>query len=263
MENIFSQIAVFIFGAVTGSFLNVCIHRLPRDLSIVWPGSFCPKCKAPIPWHQNIPLLSYILLGAKCHQCKQPISARYFFVELITALSWLFLWMIYGSSVQFLIGVIFVSIMIAVTLTDLETGLIPHTLTVSGMVAGLCLSVINTSAFPYGLWYHKLLASVIGLLGGGAVLWITGWIGSVIFRKEAMGGGDVMLLAMTGAFMGLEKTLLVFLLAPFFALPYALFYRFVKKNETIPYGPFLAFTAVLLFLKGDLLTDLLSKLYGF
>lgn len=262
MNPAFGNALAFILGAVIGSFLNVCIHRMPRDLSIVLPGSFCPQCKAPILWYHNIPIVSYVLLRGKCVRCKRGILPRYFFIELLSALTWLALWMAYGLSTQFGISVIFVSLMIVVVMTDFETGLIPDQITFTGMIAGLCLSVVNTGAFPEGLWYHKLFASAVGLLGGGAILWITGWLGSIAFKKDAMGGGDVKLLAMIGAFLGIGKTALVFMLSPFLALPYALFYRFVKKEETIPYGPFLAVTAVILFLKGGTVMELLSKIYG-
>ena len=253
---------IFAVGAMVGSFLNVCIHRMPRDLSIVWPRSFCPHCRAKIPWYRNVPILTFLLQSGKCARCQRRISSRYFLVELLTAVTWLLLWIAYGPSAQFAISIIFISMMIVITVTDLETGLIPDQITIPGMLLGLSLSFVNTGAFPDGLWYHKLLASLIGLLGGGAVIWVTGWLGGLIFRKEAMGGGDVKLLAMTGAFIGFEKTLLVFFLSPFIALPYALFHRFIKKNETIPYGPFLAVIAVLVFLKGDAVINFLMRLYG-
>ncbi|HQB12581.1 MAG TPA: prepilin peptidase [Candidatus Omnitrophota bacterium] len=253
---------VFMFGAIVGSFLNVCIHRMPRELSIVWPGSYCPKCKIPIPWYENIPILSYLILGGKCFRCKRPISFRYFFVELLTAVSWLLIWRMYGLSPEFAIAVVFVSAMIVVTLTDLETGLIPDLITIPGMLFGLVVSVVSADAFPEGLWYHKLFASAIGLAGGGAVLMLTGWFGNLVFRKESMGGGDIKLLAMTGAFIGIEKTLLVFMFSPFIALPFAIFYRFVKRQETIPYGPFLALMSVVFFFKGTEILNFLSTLYG-
>jgi len=259
---LFLNIIIFCLGLAIGSFLNVCIYRMPQDLSIVKPGSFCPACKTPIPWRYNIPLIGFLWLRGKCAHCHQPISWRYFWVELTSELLWLLLWQTQGFSWGFLISVIFLSAMIVVTITDVETGLIPDRVAIPGMVLGLVLSVVNHEGFPQGLWYHKILASAAGLLGGGAFLFVTGWIGNVLFRKESMGGGDVKLLAMMGAFFGFYKAFWVFILAPFIALPFALWQRIVHKEETIPYGPFLVFWGVLLFTQGDWILKLISQWYG-
>ena len=253
---------VFVFGAVVGSFLNVCIHRMPRDLSIVMPRSFCPHCKVKIPWYENIPLVSYFLLRGRCFRCRRPISIRYFIVELVTALLAWFFWRQYGLSVKFAASVLFFAMIIVATLTDFETGLIPDAITVPGMIAGLALSVTGNGHFPQDLWYQKFLASGTGLLAGGGILILVGWLGKLVFRKDSMGGGDVKLLAMIGAFVGLPKVGLVFLLAPFPALPFALWQRFVKKEETIPFGPFLALAGALVFAEGDAVLKFLTKLYG-
>jgi leader peptidase (prepilin peptidase) / N-methyltransferase len=253
---------VFAIGAIVGSFLNVCIYRMPRDLSIVLPRSFCPHCKAKIPWYENIPLASYLLLRGKCFRCRRPILFRYFFVELTTALIAWFLWQKYGLSAEFVAGAIFFAMIIVVTMTDLETGLIPDQITITGMIAGLALSVTGNGHFPQTLWYQKFIASGLGLLAGGGVLLLTGWLGKLVFRKDSMGGGDIKLLAMIGAFVGVTKVGLIFLLAPFPALPFALWQRFVKKEQTIPFGPFLALAGALVFIRGDAVLNFLLKLYG-
>ncbi|MFA7255250.1 MAG: prepilin peptidase [Candidatus Omnitrophota bacterium] len=253
---------VFIVGAIVGSFLNVCIHRMPRDLSIVFPRSFCPQCKGQIPWYHNIPLVSYLLLRGKCFRCRRPIAFRYFFVELTTALIALVLWQRYGLSAEFVAGAIFFAMIIVATMTDFETGLIPDEITITGMIAGLALSVTGHGHFPEALWYQKFLASAVGLLAGGGVLLLTGWLGKLVFRKDSMGGGDVKLLAMIGAFIGVTKVGLVFFLAPFPALPFALWQRFVKKEETIPFGPFLAFAGAFMFIEGDVVLKFLARTYG-
>jgi leader peptidase (prepilin peptidase)/N-methyltransferase len=253
---------VFALGAIVGSFLNVCIHRMPRELSIVLPRSFCPHCKAMIPWYENIPLLSYLLLRGKCFRCRRSIACRYFLVELATAcIAWI-LWQRYGLSAEFVAGAIFFSMILVATMTDFETGLIPDEITITGMIAGLALSVTGHGHFTQALWYQKLLASGAGLLAGGGILLLVGWLGKLVFRKDSMGGGDVKLLAMMGAFIGVTKVGLVFLLAPFPALPFAIWQRFVKKEETIPFGPFLALAGVLMFMQGDAVMNFLSKLYG-
>jgi leader peptidase (prepilin peptidase)/N-methyltransferase len=253
---------VFAFGAIVGSFLNVCIYRMPRDLSIVLPRSFCPHCKAQIPWYENIPLLSYLLLRGRCFRCRRPITIRYFLVELATGSIAAFLWNRYGLSAEFIAGAIFFAMIIVATMTDFETGLIPDQITVPGMLLGLALSVTGHGHFE-GLWYQKLLGSLYGLLAGGGVLLLIGWLGKLIFRKDSMGGGDVKLLAMIGAFVGLTKVGLIFFLAPFPALPFAIWQRFVKKEETIPFGPFLALAGAFVFMEGDAILNCLSKFYGF
>ena len=253
---------VFAAGAIVGSFLNVCIYRMPRDLSIVLPRSFCPHCKAMIPWYENIPLLSYLLLRGKCFRCRRSISIRYFLVEFVTAvIAWL-LWQRYGLSAEFVASAIFFAMIIVATMTDFETGLIPDEITITGMLLGLGLSVIGHGHFTQTYWYQKLLASGAGLLAGGGILLLTGWLGKLVFRKDSMGGGDVKLLAMVGAFVGMTKVGLVFLLAPFPALPFALWQRFVKKEETIPFGPFLAFAGAFIFVEGDAILNFLSRTYG-
>jgi leader peptidase (prepilin peptidase) / N-methyltransferase len=253
---------VFTFGALIGSFLNVCIHRMPRDLSIVRPRSSCPHCKAMIPWHQNIPLVSYLLLRGKCARCGKPIAFRYFLVELITAVGAWLLWRHYGLTVSFTASAIFFAMLLVATMTDFETGLIPDEITYTGMIAGLVLSAIGHGHFTQELWYQRLLASLAGLLIGGGILILTGWLGKLIFRKDSMGGGDVKLLAMMGAFLGAGDAVLIFFLAPFPALPFAMWQRFVKKEEIMPFGPFLAMAGAILFLKGDAVLNFLLKTYG-
>ena len=262
MESVVTGWFVFAIGAIVGSFLNVCIHRMPRELSIVMPRSFCPHCKAKIPWYENIPIVSYLLLRGRCFRCRRTISIRYFLVEFAMAfLAWFF-WKQYGFSVEFTASVIFFAALLVATMTDFETGLIPDAITIPGMIAGLALSVTGHGHFHQAVWYQKLLASGAGLLAGGGILLLTGWLGKLVFRKDSMGGGDVKLLAMIGAFIGVTKVGLVFLIAPFPALPFALWQRFVKKEETIPFGPFLALAGALVFVQGDAVLKFLTKLYG-
>lgn len=262
MEASFVPCFVFAFGAIIGSFLNVCIHRMPRDLSIVRPRSRCPHCEAMIPWYENIPLVSYLLLRGKCARCRKPIAFRYFLVELVTAVGAWLLWRHYGLSATFAASAIFFAMLFVATVTDFETGLIPDEITITGMIAGLALSVTGHGHFTQAFWYQRLLASLVGLLVGGGILILTGWLGKLVFRKDSMGGGDVKLLAMMGAFLGAGDAVLIFFLAPFPALPFAMWQRYVKKEEIMPFGPFLAITGAILFLKGDVIMDFLLKTYG-
>jgi leader peptidase (prepilin peptidase)/N-methyltransferase len=238
-------------GAAIGSFLNVCIYRLPRGLSLLAPSSSCPHCGAKIAWRDNIPLLSFWLLRARCRHCKEVISFRYFFVELVSALGWLALWLTYGLSGYFFTSGIFLSLLFVVILTDGETGLIPDAVTIPGMIAGLAASVLDPALFRETIWYRGLLSSGTGLLAGGVLLWLAGFLGRLVFKKDSMGGGDIKLLAMIGSFIGWQKVLLTFFTAPFLALPFALYARFARREATLPYGPFLALAAALQFFFGN------------
>ena len=238
--------------------MNVCIARLPRGESVVRPASHCPHCKAPIAWHDNIPLASFLALGARCRHCREKISWRYFFVELVSGGLWLFFWNRFGFSWPFAAGVLLGSILLAVSMTDFETGFIPDALTLPGIAAGLVLSALDPAMHHEVFWYRGFMQSGVGLAAGGAILLATGWLGNLIFRKESMGGGDVKLLAMIGAFLGAKETVWVFFLSPVVALPFALYMKFFRKAETIPYGPFLALTGAGFFIYGDWITKMIT-----
>jgi len=253
---------VFIFGVVIGSFLNVCIHRLPQGQSVVSPGSRCPKCEKPIAWYDNIPLFSYLILRGKCRACSARISFRYFLIELANGLLWLMLWFFYGRTPLFFTGIVLFSILLAICVTDFETGLIPDKLTFPGMIAGLAFSAFCPELHGETLWYRGLGASFLGLLGGGAILFGVGLLGNAIFKKESMGGGDIKLLAMLGAFLGLKEVFYVFTFSPLAALPFALYMKIFRKAETIPYGPFLAVTGACFFIFGEKIESFIFSTYG-
>ncbi|MCI0595608.1 MAG: A24 family peptidase, partial [candidate division Zixibacteria bacterium] len=186
----------------------------------------------------------------RCRHCQAAISPRYLFVELASGLIWLGLFGRFGLSPVFVIAVIYLSILFAVSVTDFETGFIPDRLTVPGIAAGILASALVPGLHGEVLWYRGLMHSAAGLLAGGGLLWVVGAAGNLIFRKESMGGGDIKLIAMMGAFLGLEKVILVFLFAPVAALPFALYVKFFQKKETIVFGPFLAAAGAFLFLFG-------------
>lgn len=249
--DIFTAVWIFVFGVVFGSFLNVCIWRFPREESIVKPGSHCPKCEKPITWRDNIPLISFILLRGKCRHCSERISIRYPLIEIANGALWVFLWHTYGLSGMFFAGIIYFSILLAVIMTDFETGYIPDLFTFPGMALGLIFSALVPVIHEEGIWYRGLLDSAIGLLAGGGILVLIAIIGNFIFRKESMGGGDVKLMAMMGAYIGAKQIFLVFLFAPILALPVAFYMRVFKKAETLPYGPYLAVTGAYFYLYGE------------
>lgn len=248
---------VFLFGSIVGSFLNVCIARMPHGESVVSPPSRCPGCKKNIAWHDNVPLVSFLVLGGKCRNCQIRIPFRYFSVEFLNGLFWVLLFLKYGFNPEFYAGAVFVSLLLAVTVTDFETGLIPDMLSIPGMIAGLAMATLFPVLMEKTFWYEGLGFSALGLLGAGAVLYATALLGDLIFRKESMGGGDIKLLAMMGSFLGFQKALMAFFFSPFLAIPFALYMKVVKKSETFPFGPFLALAGAIFFVYGDVLVKLI------
>ena len=253
---------VFSMGLCVGSFLNVCIYRIPRGQSIVFPASYCPKCGKSIAWYDNIPVLGYILLGGKCRKCRQGISPRYPAIEFFHAAGWAWLYWHYGVSWTAAAGMILFSILLAVTMTDLETGYINDRLTFFGAGAGILLSGVFPELQGKYSPLDGALFSLLGLLAGGFLLYVTGTVGNWFYRRDTMGGGDVKLLAMMGAFMGPQNAFFIYLFAPVSALPFALFLKFFKRAETIPYGPFLAFTGMVFFLFGNRIIGRIFPTYG-
>ncbi|MFQ5681806.1 MAG: prepilin peptidase [Candidatus Binatia bacterium] len=197
------SLIVFIFGAIVGSFLNVCIVRLPKDKSIVNPPSHCPECKTPIPFYDNIPLLSYLFLKGHCRFCKGRISPRYFVVELLMASLAVALLHRVGLGFAFFIGFIFVAALIVISFVDLAVRIVPDVISLPGIGLGFLLSIVSYlwSLDPRAV-IPSPLSSVLGIVVGGGILILTAWAYEFFSGVEGMGGGDIKLLAMIGAFLG-------------------------------------------------------------
>ena len=252
-----ARIIAFVFGSVVGSFLNVCIHRMPLGESVVWPRSHCPNCKKQIPGYDNIPFISYIILGGKCRSCKQKISLRYPLVELLTALSFVVFYHRYGLCYDFFFYSLLVCGLIIATFVDIQHRIIPDEISVGGIIIGFILSSVRGVGFrPFSWSWAPLLNSLLGIIIGGGIIYLTGFIFDLVYFKllkkppiqgetESMGGGDVKLLAAIGAFLGWQKAVLTFFLAPFFGIVIGVINLVSKKDHTIPYGPFLSLAALL------------------
>ncbi|MFA5145578.1 MAG: prepilin peptidase [Candidatus Omnitrophota bacterium] len=248
---------VFIFGSMIGSFLNVCIHRMPLGESVVWPSSHCPKCDKRIPAYDNIPFLSYLALRGKCRFCKQRISLRYPLVELLTAVIFVALFNHYKLSYEFFFYMVLVCGLMVATFVDIRHRIIPDEISVGGIIIGFILSATKGfSLKPLTYNFGPLINSLLGIIVGGGVIYLTGRMFDLVYFKflkkppiqgetESMGGGDIKLLAMIGAFLGWQKVLLTFFLAPLFGVVIGVINLLVKKDHTIPYGPFLSLAALL------------------
>ena len=234
------SIFAFILGTVVGSFLNVCICRLPEGKSIVSPPSACPKCGQQIRWYENIPIISFLVLRAKCRSCSLPISWRYPLVEALNGLLTLLLFLKFGVSLSFLALFIFCSSLVVITFIDLDHQIIPDEISLPGIVIGFLFAIF----LPWNGWFNSLL----GILLGGGSLFLVAWGYEKLTGKEGMGGGDIKLLAMMGAFLGWRSVLFIIFAASLIGSVIGITAMLVQKKDgklAIPFGPFLAFGAIL------------------
>ncbi len=248
----------FVGGLCVGSFLNVCIFRMPADRSIVKPRSFCPGCGTTIAWYDNLPVLSYILLGGRCRHCKGAISLRYPLVELLTGVLFLAIWNRYGADARTPVYMMMTAGLVAGSFIDLDHFILPDRITIGGMVVGPVLSFLIPSLHGQEAGRAALVDSLIGLAVGAGVLLMVARLGTWIFKKDAMGLGDVKLLGAIGAFLGWQAvvmTILVSSLAGSLAGVSLILFGGMKWRSRIPYGPYIAFAAVVWILGGDRLWD--------
>jgi len=251
-------IFLFIIGAITGSFMNVCIYRLPRDESIVKPPSHCPSCGGRIPWFDNIPILSFLILRGKCRFCKKRIPARYIIVEALSGFICVLLFLHFGLTAKFFILWYLSSALLVASFIDLQFQEIPDIITLPGIVVGLVAAGLYPPLMGRLNNFPSFLDSLLGVLAGGGSIYLAGFIGEFIFKKESMGGGDVKLLAMIGSFIGWKLALFTFFLAPFFGSFVGIVLKIKEGREIIPYGPHLSLAAFVAILYGE---EILKKLF--
>jgi leader peptidase (prepilin peptidase)/N-methyltransferase len=268
-----------LFGLAFGSFLNVCIARIPLRLSVVRPRSRCPRCHRPIRWYDNIPVLSYVWLRGRCRDCHEPISLTYPLVEILNAGLMVATYSVDGLSLQFVHDAIFIMLLLVLIFTDLFERRIPHLVTVPGIVLGLLMSWwVPVDARPlvpimlhYGLVPPSAVASPLGALSGaivgGGLFYLVGEAFYRLRHIAGLGGGDIMLMLLVGAFLGLPLTLLTVLLGsllgvlvaiPFLILDRQRFWRFKW-----PYGSFLGAAGIYCCLWGNQLMEAYLRWSGF
>jgi len=233
-----------VVGLIVGSFLNVCSVRWPEEESVVRPPSRCPACGTPIRWWDNVPVLSWVWLRGRCRSCGQRISIQYPLVELATGLIWAGVFAHAGLSGEALRGSVFLTILLGISLSDARFYIIPDEFTLGGAALGLAMAL-----FPGGV---GILQAAAGAATGFALLWAVGRVGTWIFGKEAMGGGDVKMMAMVGAFVGVPGVLLTIFLGAF--LGSVIFGPISwKTGKLVPFGIFLAAGAAVTYGWGDAL----------
>ncbi len=245
------SILVFLFGAAVGSFLNVCIYRIPEGRSIVRPRSSCPKCGKSIRVYDNIPILSWLILRGRCRDCGEPISPRYLVVEVLTGLVAIALFLHFGLSLQFLAAFVFCAALLVITFIDLDHQIIPDIITLPGIPICFLISVLVLKLN----WLDALLGMVIG--GGSLYLIASGY--RLFTHRDGMGMGDVKLLAMLGAFLGWKSLIFILFVSSFLGSLVGITIILIKKGDmkyAVPYGPFLSLSAISYFFLGKQFTFL-------
>lgn len=266
----------FAYGTVVGSFLNVCIFRLPRDESVVFPASHCPYCRTRLRPRDLVPLFSQIALGGRCRYCGQPISWRYLGVELLTGLCFMLVLWRTGPTLALLPNLLFAAALIAVFFIDLDTYLIPDELPLTIAVVGVTLDLVklvlgrsHPVVVPLG-WAGASLSvpipsSFAGMVVAACALLLVGKLGTWLFKKESMGGGDVKLSGAVGAYLGLDAGILTYFLSAVVLGAVAgivlMLLRRKRGRDYIPFGPMLAIGAIIALLFGDVVNPLLVGLY--
>ena len=267
-------VGLFVLGTVVGSFLNVCIYRIPWEKSVIWPGSHCPKCLAEIESRDNLPVVGWLALGGACRSCRAPISVRYPAIELLVGLLFAGVYLVDGVLprdyvrddiilfAKVLYHVILVALLVAVTFIDADLTIVPASVTNTGILLGLAIGAIapeirpepsTAHTFAGGLW-----VGLKGLIVGGGLIWVIRVLGTIAFRREAMGRGDIHIMAMIGAFLGWEVAVVTPFLAAFVGLVPALWKmmiylakrasgrKYTASDREIPFGPYLSVAALIL-----------------
>jgi leader peptidase (prepilin peptidase)/N-methyltransferase len=241
-----------LFGLLIGSFLNVCIYRLPRNRSVISPRSYCPRCRTPIAWHDNIPLLSYAILRGRCRHCGLKVSCRYPLVELLTGSAFAAIVWLYGPTTLSIRFAVLASLLIALAFTDLARRILPDELTLGGVLLGLGCSVIapinhDLVYFIASPAFGEIGGSVAASVGGAvipcAILASVGWVWGKIRGMDVLGLGDVKMIATVGAFLGLQSTLAALVISSVLGVVLGTGYILLSRRDftyQLPYGTYIA-----------------------
>jgi len=259
-----------LFGLLIGSFLNVCIYRFPRDLSVVRPRSFCPECEKTIAWYDNVPLLSYALLKSRCRDCGVPIPWRYPIVEALTGILFFSFTAVLGPTLAAFKFCLLSALLVGMIFADLEERILPDEFTLGGLVAGLALSwavpvvptsgsvaglILSVARIPAGPHGVSVAESVLAAVIPSGFLWLTGFVFQKLRHKEGLGFGDVKMVAAIGAFVGLPNTLLTLIVGSILGSVLGILYVVITKKDyssyELPFGSFLGAAAILVSLYGQ------------
>ncbi|MCX5777173.1 MAG: prepilin peptidase [Candidatus Firestonebacteria bacterium] len=249
-----TEVLVALFGLIIGSFLNVCIYRIPKNLSIVFPNSHCPKCKKEINWYDNIPIVSFLMLLGRCRYCKTKISKKYLIVEVLVGILFLISYRNFGLSTEFISSIIFISFLVVIALIDLKTGYIYDITVVPLAIIGFVFSLFIPD--------RSLLQSLSGFAVGGSIFLAIYYISLWLYGQEGMGMGDVKLAAVLGVFLGWKNTALMIVVSFVIGGIISVCLLLLKKKrrmDPVPFGPFLVLGTFITVFAGDRLINILSS----
>jgi len=255
-DEILMYIIAFVFGAIIGSFLNVCIYRIPNGQSIVKPRSSCPKCSFPIPFYYNIPLLSYLILRGRCSNCNVRIPFRYFIIEFISGVLTVMALDKFGINVETIFYLLFIYMLIVIAFIDLDTSIIHNKILIVLLSIGIILNLV----FNIIPWLEALL----GFFICGGVMYLLALLGKAAFKKESMGMGDVKFSAVAGFFLGWKLVIPALYFGYVFALILYFILKLFKKqpiNKYVPMGPFFVLSILMFLFYGDLFFEFYKRLF--
>ncbi len=239
LYNLYIYFVIFIFGTVMGSFLDVVAVRLSKEESIIWPGSHCDNCNHKLRWYENIPIISYVIQRGRCTNCNSIVPISTLLIEVITGVLYCTSYHSFGFSYEFVISLIFISSLIAIIVADIEYMIIPDE------VIGVCsILIIICELIFYGL--ESTSENIISGILAFILMYVIKLIGDKLFKKESMGGGDIKLMFLFGIVIGFPLSICNIFLATFIAFPVAVFMLLSRKDNLIPFGPFLAMAAILI-----------------
>ena len=245
---------MFIIGAIFGSFYGVVGTRLPEEKSIVKPGSHCEKCGHYLKWYENIPLLSYIFLGGHCKKCKTPIGFVYFMTELLSGCLFALCYKVFGISYEFFIAVILSSLVIIIFVSDSKYMIINDSPLIVSAILIFIIKWLDTGILS------ALMSLVYGLIIFG-VAYLLMLFGSLAFKQEALGGGDIKLSFVAGMVLGVKLGILYIVLASFLAFPYAVYVTLKNKDNMLPFGPFLVSSLLIIYLNMNIISEIIKVIF--
>lgn len=250
MEKLY-LIIFFIFGSVMGSFYHVIATRLSNGLSIVKPASHCERCKHQLKWYELIPIISYVIQGGRCLQCRAKLPISYFLMELCTGILFAVCYHVFDTPIEIAISIVFVSSLMIIIISDIEYMIILDEVLIFAIILIIILYIMDIGLYETSI---KILA------GGGSfvTMLLIKKLGDLMFKQESLGGGDIKLMFLIGLVIGYEMSICNIFLATFIAFPIALFLLITKKDNIIPFGPFLSMSAIILYIWGLNLVDIIN-----